>query len=189
MTSVASGSIEPQTVRPSSVVPVCNSSDPLPDLTHNLSRKIPVRSHSNFSCADIFLASNVRIPSTSIGQFQNHGPGDRLHITLVYSVPVCKSMNEFINIYPFWSSPYVTAPSSIPRAVPTSYSIASLSTPASSVPNHPPPHHHVSSSSFVSPSSNASIVETNLSLSKYNAGILGLSRVFQDMARGYYVKV
>ena len=98
-------------------------------------------------------------------------------------------MNEFINIHPFWSSPYVTAPSSIPRAVPTSFSIASLSTPASSVPNHPPPHHHVSSSSFVSPSSNASIVETNLSLSKYNAGILGLSRAFQDMDCGYYVNV
>ena len=28
-----------------------------------------------------------------------------------------------------------------------------------------------------------------ISLSKYNAGILGLSRAFQDMARGYYVNV
>ena len=59
---------EPQTVRPFSVVPVCNSSDPLPDLTHNLSREIPIMSHSNVSPADISLASNDRVPSTCVGQ-------------------------------------------------------------------------------------------------------------------------
>ena len=173
---------EPQMIRTSGVVPL-SSMDP-PHSQYNTTQTSTILGSSSVVTSH---GSNQFCDSGSLGLRMNVGEGVNADLDNVN----VSDPSSFL-FAPFSVSSPVSSSSQLRPPISSSFSVASLSVPASI----PPSSSRISvssTSSFLPPSSLASPSSLpdhsvdKYALADYNAGVLGLSGAYQRLSRGYFI--